>query len=142
MTANSRGVFVYLGGGNDTAVGSNFGDTFNMGAGTNYVKGGTNTGTDPQGNASFDILEIFIASAGDASQVIRSTLNGNGSAEDIAAHTAGYTNKVVYGTQVHYLQDVEKVMLQVWNDADGDGMRDYGAAEVTFVSLIGINDPA
>lgn len=142
MNTHSRGVAAFLGGGNDTAVGTGFGDHFNMGGGTNYVKGGANTGTDPQGNAAADVLEIFIANAGDASNVIRSTLTGTGSTEDIAAHTAGYTNKVVYGTQVHYLQDVEKVMLQVWNDADGDGMRDYGDAEVTFVSLIGINDPA
>jgi uncharacterized delta-60 repeat protein len=142
MNAASRGVFVFLGGGNDTAVGTGFGDIFNMGGGTNYVNGGANTGTDPQGNPGTDTLEIFIANAGDASQVVRSALTGTGSAEDIAAHGLGYTNKVVYGSQVHYLQNVENVMLQVWNDADGDGMRDYGNNEVTFVSFIGINDPA
>ena len=141
MLDNKRGVSADMGAGNDTVVGSAYGDNFTMGVGTNYVDGGANEGIDPWGNKAQDVLNIFVTSQAAADAVTVTTLDGTGTAEDIAAYNSGkrYTAKVVSGSEVDYVKNIENVNVQVWVDKNGDGQRNYSSDtnnEVTFARNI------
>jgi uncharacterized delta-60 repeat protein len=146
MTQHGRGVYVELGAGNDTMVGSAYGDDFVPGAGTNYVDGGTNLGSPPGGGAARDSVELFVASQAAADAVTVTQLTATMTGDDGAAYAAGYRNKVVNGTgAIDYLRNVETLNISIWNDKNGDGNRDYRVAtdsanEVTFVRSIALSE--
>ena len=136
MDLHDRGVYVDLGAGGDTAVGSDYGDNFIMGAGVNYVDGGANTGKTPWGDKARDVVEIFVANQAAANAVTVTTLDGGGDATDASAYTAGYTAKVVSGSEITYIKNVEAVNVQIWNDGNTNGQRDWDSGEITFARSI------
>ena len=61
MTDNKRGIWVDLANGDDTIVGSPFGDSFSItGTGVKKIDGGANEGTTPQGNVARDSVDVYI----------------------------------------------------------------------------------
>ncbi|MGB9990125.1 beta strand repeat-containing protein [Pseudoduganella rhizocola] len=134
-----RGVFADLGAGNDTITASGFGDNVTLGTGTNYYDGGANAGSDPQGNPAQDVLEVYVSNSSEASAVSLTALTTGMSGADGAAYDAGYRFRVNSVDEVDYLVNVERVTVQIWNDLDHDGQRDYAgdaSNEVTFVAQI------
>jgi len=134
-----RGVFADLGAGDDTITASGYGDNVTLGTGTNYYDGGANAGTDPQGNAAQDVLEVYVSNSSEASAVVLTALTTGMSGADGAAYDAGYRFRVNSVNEVDYLVNVERVTVQIWNDLDHDGQRDYAgdaSNEVTFVAQI------
>jgi uncharacterized delta-60 repeat protein len=143
MSSYGRGVWVDGRGGDDTITGSGFGDDITGGAGTNYIDGGANAGTMASGGAAIDMLQVYVASAAEASAVVVAPLTSSMSGADGAAYAAGYRYKVVNGsTETDYLKNVEQVNIQVWTDKDGDGQRDYSdnsaLNEVTYSRGVGL----
>jgi transcriptional regulatory protein LevR len=132
MATNGRGMYVNLGGGNDKATGTGYGDNFDLGAGTNYVDGGANAGTAPWGGKASDTLELYVADQAAANAVTLTALTGSGTAEEITAFSDGYTLKVVSGSEVNYIKNIEQINVQIWNDKNSNGQKDYGNSEVTF----------
>ncbi|MES2128830.1 MAG: hypothetical protein V4463_16295 [Pseudomonadota bacterium] len=129
MAANQRGLFGDLGAGDDTFVGSAYGDNVIPGLGTNYIDGGTNLGAQPFGGAALDVLEIYVANQAAVNAITSTVLNGSGSAADIAAFNNGYQYKIVAGSETDYVKNVELVSVQIWNDLNGNGQRDYGGEQ-------------
>jgi hypothetical protein len=123
MATYGRGVSVDLGSGDDSAVGSIYGDYFNMGAGVNHVDGGDNIGLDPNGNIARDHLDVVVATADDAAAVAVTQLGTASTGADLAAFNQGYTFKVSAGAETDYLKNVENVGVTIWNDTNGDGQR-------------------
>ncbi|WP_306391229.1 hypothetical protein [Telluria beijingensis] len=109
MAQYGRGISVALGGGGDTATGSDWGDVFSTGAGVNRIDGGANLGTAPDGSQARDVLNVFVASA-EAEAALRVTaLDASADGADGDAHAAGYRFKVANGDQTDYLKNVEQV---------------------------------
>ncbi|MEI6601070.1 MAG: hypothetical protein WCN21_11380 [Comamonadaceae bacterium] len=128
MVRDQRGASADMGAGNDTVVGSVYGDNFTMGSGTNYVDGGTNLGTDSWGNKAQDLLNIFVANSTEASAVTVTALDGSSAdATDIAARSQGYTSKVVAGSEIDYVKNVENINIQIWTDTNGNGQKDWNS---------------
>ena len=140
MIANGRGVSVDLGAGNDTASGSAYGDDFTMGAGTNYVDGGTNLGTNSGGGNGQDMLQIYVTTQSEANAVVVTTLDASSSGADAVAWAGGYTNKVVAGVETDYVKGIEQINIQIWHDVNQNGQRDYypdpTLNEVTLASVV------
>jgi hypothetical protein len=136
MDTYGRGVYADLRAGNDSFVGSNYGDIVLPGAGVNRIDGGANQGTDPGGNPAHDILDIFVTSADAARAVHAVELSAGMSGEDLAAFNAGYVYKIVAGEEVDYVRGIELVDIAVWNDANGDGVQNAG--EVNWAGRIGL----
>lgn len=109
MAQYERGISVALGGGGDTAAGSDWGDVFSTGAGVNRIDGGANLGTAPDGSRARDALNVFVASA-EAEAALRVTaLEADADGADGEAYAAGYRFKVANGDQTDYLKNVEQV---------------------------------
>ncbi|RLM48890.1 hypothetical protein DVK02_18520, partial [Halobellus sp. Atlit-31R] len=72
MTQHGLGVYANMGAGDDTVVGSGYGDHIILGAGTNYLDGGGNAGTTTWGGKPADVLQVNVASqaAANAVQVV------------------------------------------------------------------------
>jgi uncharacterized delta-60 repeat protein len=146
MTQHTRGIYVDLGAGNDTITGSAYGDNFVGGAGTNYIDGGTNLGTQPGGAPARDVIEVFVPDQAAADAVTVTKLTAAMSGADGAAYAAGYRVKIVAGTaEVDYVRNVETLNISIWNDKNGDGNRDYrlatdAANEVTLVRSVTLGD--
>ena len=148
MNQYQRGMHIELGAGNDTVTGTPYGDHITFGAGVDYIDGGAHGGTRPwDGSPATDVLEIFVPTAAAADEVICTSLTGAMTGDDLAAAEAGYQFKVTYGGAVSYVKGVEEVIVQLWQDKDGDGLRDYGANEsdpvneVSFLKVIGLPPP-
>jgi hypothetical protein len=139
MNNYQRGVHYDLGEGNDTVVGSNFGDGFTAGAGINRIDGGDNTGTPPGGGTARDVLEVTVADQTAADAINAVELTGTLTGADAEAQTAGYRYKVVASGGTTYLKNVESVSISIWNDANHDGMLNGG--EVAFARNIDLNPP-
>ena len=142
MAEYQRGAWVDLGSGNDTAAGSDWGDTFAMGSGTNYVDGRANVGMDPSGNPARDIVNITVTSpeAVDAVQV--TALSDATDPFDQQVFENGYTHKVVAGAETTYMRGIEGVNIMLWNDSNGDGLQDPGeTGPGRFVSLAAMSSP-
>jgi hypothetical protein len=139
MTTYQRGVHYDLGDGNDTVVGSAFGDGFVAGGGTNRIDGGDNTGMPPGGGSARDVLEVFVPDQAGADAVTVTELTGTLAGTDVDAQAAGYRYKAVSGASVNYLKNIESVSISIWNDANHDGMR--GGDEVVFVRSVNLNPP-
>ena len=135
MDAYQRGVYVDTGAGNDTIVGSAYADHFVAGAGINWIDGGAHAGPTPQGGAS-DQLDIYVPDAAAAAQVKAVVLTAGMSGDDALAFQKGYTYKIVAGAEIDYVKNVEVVYIHIWNDANGDGLRDY---EVQYVGRIALS---
>ncbi|HWJ95885.1 MAG TPA: delta-60 repeat domain-containing protein, partial [Telluria sp.] len=133
-----HGVKFDTGAGDDVITGSAYGDLFIAGAGTNRIDGGTNLGTDPAGAAAVDILDVFVADAAAAAGVAPVALSASMTGADLDAFNAGFTYKVVAGGETDYLKGIEAVRVWVWDDKDGDGVRDVSSdAAVNEVTLVG-----
>jgi len=133
MRQKQMGVNVALAGGNDTAIGTAYADSFEMGSGINYVDGGRNLGT-----ASYsgrDVIQVFLTRKEDLDGVSVVTLDGAGSQEDVVAHAAGYTDKLVSlaTEETTYFKNVELVVVQHWDDKNNNGQRDWDNAEITTI---------
>jgi Ca2+-binding RTX toxin-like protein len=114
MAAHKRGVTVDMGGGNDTVIGSAYGDTIAAGAGVNYVDGGANQGTAPGGAAALDMLDIYVA---DAAAAAVFSLDARSSGGDGAAFAGGYKFKVTSGAgETTYVKNVEQVDVRLDSD--------------------------
>lgn len=109
MAQYERGISVALGGGGDTATGSDWGDVFSTGAGVNRVDGGANLGTAPDGSLARDALNVFVASDEAAAALRVTALEASAEGADGEAYADGYRFKVVNGDQTDYLKNVEQV---------------------------------
>ena len=109
MAQYERGISVALGGGGDTATGSDWGDVFSTGAGVNRIDGGANLGTAPDGSQARDALNVFVASAEAAAALRVTALDASAEGADGEAYADGYRVKVANGDQTDYLKNVEQV---------------------------------
>lgn len=127
MDTYEHGVRVDLGAGNDSAVGSAYGDSFDLGSGTNYVDGGSNLGHAPgQITIAADELDLYVTTPEAAAALVPTVLDGTGSATDKAAFNAGFAFKIVTSDAIDYIKNVEIAHVSVWNDANNNGLRDGG----------------
>ncbi|WP_296944968.1 hypothetical protein [uncultured Massilia sp.] len=125
MDQFQRGVAVYAGAGNDTIVGSGYGDEIDAGPGVNYVDGGANAGTMTNGReAARDQLNVYVADAAAAAAVRVTPLDAGATGADAAAYAQGYAYKVVNGAETDYVKNVERVTILRWTDANGNGVHD------------------
>ncbi|VXC14391.1 hypothetical protein [Massilia sp. 9I] len=131
MGTYGRGAYFEMGGGGDTVTGTGYSDEFVMGAGVNRIDGGANAGTHPQGGAGKDQLSIYVANQAQADAVRVVKLEAGMTGDDGAAFAAGFEAKVSNGAEIDYIKNVERVIVSIWNDADGDRVRDNG--EVSYV---------
>ncbi|MEI6601564.1 MAG: hypothetical protein WCN21_13875, partial [Comamonadaceae bacterium] len=121
MQSYGRGVAVRMGAGDDTVLGSAYGDNIAGGAGTNYIDGGDNYGTTPNGSKAFDVLDVYVPSGATpentATAVAAVTvipLDGSSTdATDKAAKGAGYTFKVVAGSETDYIKGIEQINVRL-----------------------------
>jgi hypothetical protein len=134
MDQYQRGVYADLKDGNDSFVGSAYGDNITAGAGVNRIDGGANAGTDPSGNPARDRISVFATSLDAAKQLQPVALSGSMTGADLDAFNAGYTYKLATGAETDYLRNVESIDVFAWNDANGNGLRDTG--EVTGIHNI------
>ncbi len=137
MDAHQRGVYVDSGAGNDSIVGSAYGDNFAAGAGTNWIDGGAQAGSMPNGGRARDQLEVYVADAAAAAQVRAVVLTAGMRGDDALAFEKGYTYKIVAGAEIDYVKNIETVNIHTWNDANGNGQREYNG-EVQFVRRISL----
>lgn len=123
MDVYQRGIWVDLKTGNDQATGSAYGDNFNLsGEGLRRIDGGLNQGSPPWGGRATDSVDVFISS------------NDRVSVEFTTE--SGYTHKLVINDEVKaLLKGIETVNIQIWNDRDANGERDWGS-EVQWVRNI------
>jgi uncharacterized delta-60 repeat protein len=145
MTEFQRGMIADMGAGDDSVVGTAYGDVFILGAGTNFADGGTNLGATASSSPALDRVDVFIPNAEAKSSVVLSNLSGGLSGVDADAAAQGYTHKLVMGAEISFLKNIEQLNIQVWNDLDGDGVRDYASDasnEVTSVEIITIGTPS
>jgi hypothetical protein len=140
MVRDKKGVSIDMGGGSDTAVGSPYGDWFNILAsdtGIDYYDGGDNLGTTNWGSNAQDNVDVYVDSlavAGTISTVKLVRGTSQIATDDSRAFDAGYTFKILKGTStLAYIKNIERVNLQVWTDRNDDGKRDY-PGEVQYVS--------
>jgi hypothetical protein len=136
MSQYQRGMYFDTGAGNDTLTGTNYGDDFVAGPGVNRIDGFDNYGTDTAGQPARDVLEVFVASQAAADALAVTALTPAMTGDDGAAYAAGYRYKVANGSaEIDYVVNVEHVSVAIWNDANGNGQRDYSAgnSEVSFV---------
>ena len=109
MAQYGRGISVVLGGGGDTAAGSNWGDAFTAGIGVNRIDGGANLGTAPDGGQARDVLNVLVASSEAAAALWVTALEADAGGADGEAYAAGYRVKVGNGAETDYLRNVEQV---------------------------------
>lgn len=109
MAQYGRGISVALGGGGDTASGTDWGDAFSTGAGVNRIDGGADLGTAPDGSQARDVLNVIVASNQAAAAIRVTALDADASGADGEAYAAGYRVKVANGSQTDYLKNVEQV---------------------------------
>lgn len=123
MTEYGRGIWVDLKTGDDIAVGSGLGDNFSIsGAGLRRIDGGDNAGSPPWGGRATDSVDVFISSS--------DTVRVDFTSEE------GYTHKLFINDQARaLLKGIENLNIQVWNDIDKNGERDWGT-EVKWVRNI------
>ncbi|MCC2974589.1 hypothetical protein [Massilia sp. IC2-476] len=140
MDTHQRGVYIDTGAGDDTIVASSYGDSIVAGPGTNRVDGGANTGTPPHGGRAEDILDVYVRTSQEAAAVVATALTSSMTGEDGGAYAAGYRWKVVSAQETDYIRNIEAVNITVWNDANGNGVRDNGettyARQIAFESRI------
>jgi hypothetical protein len=141
MDKYQRGAWINLGDGNDVVAATNYGDNINVGKGLNWVNGGTNTGTTPNGNPASDVLEVNVASLAERDAVTWQVLKADATGEDGRAYAEGFRFKVVAPGEIDYLVNVEQLSVSVWNDLDGDGQRDYDT-EVSGVVWVNLDPNA
>jgi uncharacterized delta-60 repeat protein len=128
MVQNGRGVSVDMGAGDDTIVGSAYGDVLTGGAGTNYIDGAGSAGRQPNGQKSTDMVDMFVSSQAQANAVQVQLLDASMTGADGAAFAAGYKFRISNGsTEVDYVKNISSVNVRIWNDKDGDGVRDYSS---------------
>lgn len=152
MLQHGRGLWVETRGGNDVITGSPFGDNFNIVAsdqGIQKIDGGAHGGKPLWGQPPADHLDVFVANAEQAKQVRVVPLAGSTQAADLAAVDVGYSLKVMLGKGINertlaYLKDIERIGIQIWNDKDGNGQRDW-PSEVEGVArydlVVSVNYP-
>lgn len=123
MATYERGIWVDLKSGDDRVTGSAYGDNFNIsGEGLRRIDGGLNDGAPPWGGRATDSVDVFISSS-DTVHV-----------ED--TEDEGYTHKLWVNNEVRaLLKGIETVNIQIWNDRDHNGERDWGS-EVQWVRNI------
>jgi Ca2+-binding RTX toxin-like protein len=121
MATNMRGVTVAMNGGNDTVIGSAYGDTITAGAGVNYVDGGANLGIQgvlPGGGArAVDMLDVYVADAAAAGAVAVIVLDAASGGADASAFASGFNFKVTNGTvETTYIKNIEQVNVRLASD--------------------------
>ena len=109
MAQYGRGISVALGGGGDTATGTDWGDAFSTGAGVNHIDGGTNLGTAPDASQARDVLNVIVASSEAADAIRVTALEADANGADGEAYAAGYRVKVANGGETDYLRNIEQV---------------------------------
>jgi hypothetical protein len=135
MDQNKRGLWVDLGGGTDEAIGSPYGDSFNItGPGVRYIDGGLNEGNTPWGNRSIDTLDVFVSSRSDAATIKVFPIDTNAAlgTEEGVAKAKGFTSKVAITNSsgeiisiLAYVKNIESVNVQIWTDINGDEQRQW-----------------
>ena len=129
MSQYQRGIWVDLKTGDDTAVGSPYGDNFSIaGSGVRYIDGGGNAGSPPWGGKATDTVDVFV---GSNDTVSVEELNDGSGYTHILLINKGVTDKEVKA----HLKNIENVNIQIWNDTDLNGERDWGK-EVQWVRNI------
>ncbi len=136
MDAHQRGVYVDTGAGNDTIVGSAYGDNISAGTGTNWIDGGANAGNPPHGGRAEDVLDVYVPDAEAGTHVQAVALSAGMSGADAEAFANGYTHKIVAGTETDYVKNIETVNILAWNDANQNGLRDHANGEVQWLRQI------
>jgi hypothetical protein len=117
---------------------------FVLGKGVNYLDGGAHQGSHPWGQSG-DILDIYVGSQAELEAVQLVALTGTLSGLDAAAQAAGYQYKIVAGAEIDYVKNLEQYNVSIWDDKNGDGVRDYAndaTNEVTGSVYIPIPDAA
>jgi hypothetical protein len=109
-----------------------------MGSGTNYVDGGANAGTTPvgrQGNGHAGRVrgELDGSQRGDGDATDqRHVWRADATAFNGWLHRQGHC-----GSETNYIKNIENVNVQIWNDANSNGQKDWGS-EVTFGKSINL----
>ncbi|MGZ3183193.1 MAG: hypothetical protein ACXU8N_12200, partial [Telluria sp.] len=137
MDTQQRGVWVDMGAGNDTVVGSGYGDDITLGAGTNYADGGANAGSPPWGGKAQDVLHVNVADQAAADAVTVTQLTGTLSGADATAAGQGYTHKVVAGSEIDYIKGIEKVTVQIATSNSTSWVRDIPLTVVVNEANLG-----
>ncbi|WP_146179279.1 hypothetical protein [Limnohabitans sp. Hippo4] len=147
MEQNKRGLWVDMRGGDDIAVGSPYGDNFNIvlkDSGIDYFDGGANSGTSPWGQNAQDTVDVFVETDAEAKtiQVVKlvapQITTATTDSPDVNVFGSGYTHKLMAGTRtLAYLKNIESVNIQKWIDTNGNDQRDW-QTEVTYVSGFGL----
>jgi hypothetical protein len=134
METNGRGVYIDMRGGNDTVVGTAYGDLIIGGDGTNYIDGGANGGTAPFGGRPQDMLSVKATSQAAYDGAVVTALSPASSGADLAAFNAGYLFKLANGSaETDYFKNIENIQVQFWNDVNSNGVPDQG--ETAFKSI-------
>ncbi|MET0859208.1 MAG: hypothetical protein ABWY27_20845, partial [Telluria sp.] len=134
MGAHKRGVTVDMGGGNDSVVGSAYGDTIAAAAGVNYVDGGANQGDAPGGAAALDMLDVYVADADAAAAVAVFSLDARSAGGDGAAFAGGYKFKVTSGDgETTYVKNVEQVNVRL--DSDRSLVKAFSLIQLHEITL-------
>ena len=131
MDQYQRGLWVDLGGGTDDIIGSPYGDNINIaGSGVRFIDGGANDGKTPWGNRASDNLDVFVSSSAAAATITVVAIDNSPQAgtPEAVAKARGFTNKVMKGNEVlAFIKNIEYVNVQIWNDLNGDGQRQWDA---------------
>ena len=134
MTDNKRGIWVDLANGDDTIVGSPFGDSFSItGTGVKKIDGGANEGTTPQGNVARDSVDVYIKldpAFYNSTAVIEAMVATISvvAADATDPKATGYTHVLMLDkTVLAYLKNVEQVNIQIWRDFNKDSRVQWDA---------------
>jgi hypothetical protein len=74
---------------------------------------------------------VFVADSTAANAVTVTQLSGIVHGSRPGTFNSGYTAKVTAGSETNYIKNIENVNVQIWNDANSNGQKDWGS-EVTF----------
>jgi hypothetical protein len=85
-----------------------------------------------------DTLDLYVSNSTAANAVTVTQLTSGMSGTDATAFAANYTAKVTSGSEVNYIKNVEAVNVQIWNDANSNGQKDWGNNEVTAGKYINL----
>lgn len=125
MAQHGRGAFFDMGDGDDVMVGTDHGDGFIGGRGTNWIDGGAQNGTYPDGNPASDSVDVYATSLAARDTISFQALSAGSTGLDAQAFGMGYQFKIVAGDEIDYVKNVEFLAVHVWTDKDNDGERDY-----------------
>jgi hypothetical protein len=129
MSTNQRGLYVRLGAGDDTATGSGFGDNFDMGLAPTTWTVGPMRARRPGAPRPADTLDVFVANSTAANAVTVTQLTSGMSGADATAFNGWVHRQGHGGSDTNYIKNIENVNVQIWNDANSNGQKDWGSGE-------------